>query len=77
MTWWFRRLYAHYTGLGRDRQIRLLTLLCVALALAVRATYAAWNVTDFWGDAYHHWLISRLTLANRWTYSDYKGMETI
>lgn len=48
------------------------------MALALRLTYHIhWAGPDFWGDAYHHWLISRLTLANHWIYTDYKGMETI
>ncbi|MCP4541222.1 MAG: hypothetical protein GY832_29165 [Chloroflexi bacterium] len=57
------------------------TLVVVALSLAVagvaRLLYANWAVTDFWGDAYHHWLIIRLTLSNSWTYTDYKGLETV
>jgi hypothetical protein len=56
---------------------RRVTLLIVLIALAMRWLYATWAVADFWGDAYHHWLISRLTLAHNWRYTDYKGLETI
>lgn len=46
------------------------------LALAVRAWTNTW-LTDFWGDSYHHWLITRLTMARGGVYSDYKGLETV
>ena len=58
-------------------QTRLAVALSVVVAGAVRLLYAGWRVTDFWGDAYHHWLISRLTLTNQWVYADYKGLETV
>ncbi len=60
-----------------SKQIRAAIILSLVVAGIIRLLYATWAVTDFWGDAYHHWLISRLTLANDWAYTDYKGMETI
>ncbi len=44
-------------------------------ALLVRAWVSTW-ITDFWGDSYHHWLITRLTLQNG-VYSDFKGLEVV
>jgi hypothetical protein len=61
----------------RDRKILIAILVAFVTAIAIRALYALWSVTDFWGDAYHHWLISRLTLANHGVYTDYKGLETV
>jgi len=61
----------------RDRKIQTAILLSLVVAAGIRLFYARWSVTDFWGDAYHHWLISRLTLANDWVYADYKGLETV
>lgn len=59
---------------------RLKTLaLCAGvfvLALGVRAWTLTW-LTDFWGDSYHHWLITRLTMQNGGVYSDYKGLEVV
>ena len=51
--------------------------LSVAIALIIHALYARLAVAPFWGDAYHHWLISQLTIENGWVYSDYKGLEQI
>jgi hypothetical protein len=53
------------------------TVITWVVAGALRWLNSFGALPDFWGDAYHHWLISRLTLANGWVYSDYKGMETI
>lgn len=47
------------------------------VAAALRLAYASWGLPSYWGDSYHHWLISRLTLENSWVYTDYKGLETI
>lgn len=62
------------------RMSSVLTLaLCAGvfvLALAVRGWTNTW-LTDFWGDSYHHWLITRLTMAHAGVYSDYKGLETV
>ncbi len=52
-------------------------MLVVVCALGIRLWYMAQGFDDFWGDSYHHWLISRLTMENRWIYSDYKGMNLI
>jgi len=52
-------------------------LLVIAIAAAVRLGYAALGFPDYWGDAYHNWLISRLTLEHHWVYSDYKGREVV
>ncbi len=46
------------------------------LAFVVRTWTNTW-LTDFWGDSYHHWLITRLTLLHGGVYSDYKGLETV
>lgn len=46
------------------------------LALGVRVWTDTW-LTDFWGDSYHHWLITRLTMQNGGVYSDYKELETV
>ena len=59
-------------------QIQLSITLSLLVALAARWTYhIRWAGLDFWGDAYHHWLISHLTLTNHWIYTDYKGLETV
>ncbi len=59
---------------------RLKTLaLCAGvfvLAFGVRAWTNTW-LTDFWGDSYHHWLITRLTILHGGVYSDYKGLEVV
>ncbi len=54
-----------------------LPTLIVALALGIRLWYMTLGLDDFWGDSYHHWLISRLTVENRWVYADYKGMHLV
>jgi hypothetical protein len=65
-------------SMNQKRKIQLSIMLSLIVALAVRwYYYIHWAGLDFWGDAYHHWLISRLTLANQWIYTDYKGLETI
>jgi hypothetical protein len=46
------------------------------LALAVRVWTNTW-LTDFWGDSYHHWLITRLTMQHGGVYTDYKGLEVV
>src|SRR5512138_2555217 len=46
------------------------------VALGVRAWTNTW-LTDFWGDSYHHWMITRLTLQNGGVYTDYKGLEVV
>lgn len=46
------------------------------LAFVVRAWTNTW-LTDFWGDSYHHWLITRLTMQNGGVYSDYKGLHVV
>jgi hypothetical protein len=61
----------------QDHKTRIAVLVPLVVAAATRLVYATWAVTDFWGDSYHHWLISRLTLANDWAYADYKGLETV
>jgi hypothetical protein len=71
------RLYRYYRESFRDHKTRTAVLVTLVVAVATRLVYAAWAVTDFWGDAYHHWLISRLTVANDWVYTDYKGLETV
>ena len=58
-------------------RIQAAVVVSLAVALGARLLYSRWAIADFWGDAYHHWLISRLTLANNWVYADYKGLETI
>jgi hypothetical protein len=70
-------LYNHYQQASQMRRIQAAVLLSVVVAGAVRLLYATWQVPDFWGDAYHHWLISRLTLESNGIYSDYKGMEAV
>jgi hypothetical protein len=71
------QLVQNYRTLDPGRKTRYAALVVFVLAGTVRLFYAAWNVVDFWGDAYHHWLISRLTLSNNWVYTDYKGLETV
>jgi hypothetical protein len=66
-------LPAKLTKLSRGQ----ISLIVVVIALGLRGLYAWWAVADFWGDAYHHWLISRLTLNHHWRYTDYKGLETV
>jgi 4-amino-4-deoxy-L-arabinose transferase-like glycosyltransferase len=60
-----------------NNNTRTIVMLSILAATVVRIWYAHLQVVDFWGDSYHHWLISRLILANNWVYTDYKGMETI
>jgi hypothetical protein len=62
----------HLSLAGWRRWVGLL-----GLALLVRLIYAAMGVPDYWGDAYHNWLIERLTLENGWVYTDYKGREVV
>lgn len=63
--------------MDQKHKIQLAIILSLIVALVLRFFYhIRWAGPDFWGDAYHHWLISRLTLANRWIYTDYKGLET-
>jgi hypothetical protein len=60
------------------QQITLMVVLCtILIAILIRLWYAHLQVLDFWGDSYHHWMISRLILANDWVYTDYKGMEIV
>ncbi len=61
----------------RQHPTGLVVIVSIVVAAAIRIWYAHLQVVDFWGDSYHHWLISRLILANNWVYTDYKGMETI
>ncbi|EDN68613.1 conserved hypothetical protein, membrane [Beggiatoa sp. PS] len=55
----------------------LVVLFSILIAALIRLWYAHLQVVDFWGDSYHHWMISRLILANDWGYTDYKGMEIV
>lgn len=57
--------------------IRQPVAIVLCFALFVQLVYARLSVEPFWGDVYHHWLISQLTLDNGWVYSDYKGLELI
>ena len=70
-------LSARYRQADEKRKAQIAVVLALVAGGAMRLFYAHWAVTDFWGDAYHHWLISRLTLENDWAYADYKGLETI
>lgn len=66
------------TRVDPKHKIRLAIILSLIVASVLRFFYhVSWARPDFWGDSYHHWLISRLTLANQWIYTDYKGLETI
>ncbi len=49
----------------------------IAVALVIRLCYTALGIADYWGDAYHSWMMSRLTLANHWVLTDYKGREVV
>ena len=63
----------------KRRQTHFIIALCASvfvLAFIVRAWTNTW-LTDFWGDSYHHWLITRLTLLHGGVYSDYKGLEVV
>jgi hypothetical protein len=71
------RLSTSFGQAERKRKTQVAVILALAAGGAMRLFYARWAVTDFWGDAYHHWLISRLTVENSWVYADYKGLETI
>jgi len=70
-------LGARYKQADEKHRTQVAVVLALLAGGTLRLFYAHWAVTDFWGDAYHHWLISRLTLANDWVYADYKGLETI
>jgi len=63
---------------GRPERVKTFALCSgvFAVALGVRAWTTTW-LTDFWGDSYHHWLVTRLTMQNGGAYSDYKGMEVV
>jgi hypothetical protein len=64
--------------MDHKRGVVMAVILSLIVALLLRFFYhIRWAGPDFWGDSYHHWLISRLTLANQWIYTDYKGLETI
>ena len=71
------RLYTYYKNIAAENKTRAAVLVTLVVAGGTRLFYALWAVTDFWGDSYHHWLISRLTLANDSVYTDYKGLETV
>lgn len=47
------------------------------LAICARIFYLLLDIHDFWGDSYHNWLISSMTLDNNWVYTDYKGRELV
>jgi hypothetical protein len=74
---YIERLSASFRHSEEKRKAQVAVILALAAGCAMRLFYARWAVTDFWGDAYHHWLISRLTLENNWVYADYKGLETV
>ena len=64
--------------MDQKRGVLMSVTLSLIVALVFRIFFhVSWAGPDFWGDSYHHWLISRLTLANQWIYTDYKGLETI
>ena len=56
---------------------RTYVLVTVLVAVAVRVLYALLDVPDYWGDGFHNWMIERLTLAEGWVYTDYKGREVV
>lgn len=68
-----------------DRACARPVLAACAVALAVRVLYAlvgAWaggpgGMPDYWGDAYHNWIVERLTLENGFVFTDYKGRELV
>ena len=55
------------------------------IAVGVRLTYALVGaliagpegMPDYWGDAYHNWIVERLTLENGFVFTDYKGRELV
>ena len=57
---------------------------CV-VALGVRLAYVLvgsllggpGGMPDYWGDAYHNWIVERLTLENGFVFTDYKGRELV
>jgi sialate O-acetylesterase len=56
---------------------RKAAVLSLVLGALVRFGYGSRRIEDFWGDSYHHWLISRLTLANHWIPTDYKSLAHV
>jgi hypothetical protein len=50
-----------------------------AIALAIRLWHWGSLSCDWYGDSYHHWLISYLTMENSFAYSDFKtpGMNLV
>jgi len=56
------------------RKRNLEELLVIAIA-SVAALIRAWRIftrIDYYGDSYHHWLISYLTATNSYIYTDFK-----
>ena len=49
----------------------------MAIALLVRVVWALFDVPDYWGDAYHNWIVERLTIENGFVFTDYKGRELV
>jgi hypothetical protein len=49
----------------------------VAYALVGAITGGAEGMPDYWGDAYHNWIVERLTLENGFVFTDYKGRELV
>jgi hypothetical protein len=47
------------------------------IALGLRVLLALSLECDWYGDSYHHWLISELTLLNGFHYSDFKPMPNM
>ncbi|MSR05802.1 MAG: hypothetical protein EXR93_01840 [Gemmatimonadetes bacterium] len=45
--------------------------------MVARLGYAALGFPDYWGDAYHNWMMSRLTIENHGILTDYKGREVV
>jgi len=60
-----------------SRTLRSSILWVIAIAAAVRLAYGALGFPDYWGDAYHSWMMSRLTIENHGILTDYKGREVV
>ena len=41
-------------------------------SLVIRLLYMIYRGVDYYGDSYHHWLISYLTATNGYVYTDFK-----
>jgi len=50
----------------------IVSIVIFVSALVVRLWFMTYRGVDYYGDSYHHWLISYLTATNGYVYTDFK-----